>query len=106
MPINIRHLYSNRNSRWEVKVIGEIDISTADEVKEKVNSLLDEREDSVLIDIADVDYIDSTGLGIFISLIKRLKSASKNLILLNPNRSIVKLFEITGLDQVFTLRRD
>ncbi|PID82585.1 MAG: anti-anti-sigma factor [Clostridiales bacterium] len=106
MSINIRHLYSNRNSRWEVKVIGEIDINTADEVKEKINSLVDEREDSVLLDMEDVSYIDSTGLGIFIALVKRLKSSGKNLILLNPNRSIVKLFEITGLDQIFTLRKD
>lgn len=106
MAISIRHLYSNRNNRWEVKVSGEIDISSSIKLKEVVNSLIEEKKSSMVIDIEEVEYIDSTGLGTFIGIVKKIKEAGNEIILLKPRPAVTKLFAITGLDQIFVIRQE
>lgn len=106
MALKIRHLYSERSERWEVKLMGELDIETSAVLKERLGEILEEKMASIIINAEDLEYIDSTGLGMLISVIKTLKTSGKELVIVSPKDSVLKLFRITGLDKVFTLREE
>ncbi len=106
MALKIRHLYSERSERWEVKLMGELDIDSSTALKERLSEILEEKTADVIVNAEDLEYIDSTGLGMLIGVIKQLKSKGKELIIVNPQDSVSKLFRITGLDKVFTLREE
>lgn len=104
--VKVRYLFSERSDRWEVKIIGEVDISTSSEVQEKLESILEEKERSMIINAEELDYIDSTGLGMLIGIVKKLKENNLELILAKPQDSVLKLFRITGLDKVIRIREE
>ncbi|MDR1773366.1 MAG: STAS domain-containing protein [Clostridioides sp.] len=86
-----------------VSVSGELDISNADKLKEKTHSLLDKEIKDVVFDLTNLDYIDSTGLGVMIGVLKRLKLQEKNVHIKNPKDNVRKIFTITGLDKIFIM---
>ncbi len=103
MALKIRNLFSEKNDRWEVKLIGDVDIETSQNLKESLYSILDENNKSIFINAEEVDYIDSTGLGMFIKVVKKLKESGNDITFVNPKKNILKLFTITGLDKVFNV---
>ncbi len=86
--------------------MGELDIESSTILKERLHEILDEQMADVIINAEDLEYIDSTGLGMLIGVIKTLKTRGKELTIVNPQTSVTKLFRITGLDKVFTLREE
>jgi len=87
-----------------VFVSGEVDIYTAQNFKEKVYSIVDKAEREIVFDCGGLDYIDSTGLGIFVGALKKARLAGKSISLENIKDNIKKLFVITGLDKLFNIR--
>ncbi len=106
MAVKIRYLFSERSDRWEVKIMGEVDINTSSEVREKLEAILEEKERSMIINAEELDYIDSTGLGMLIGVVKRLKAKDLELILARPQASVLKLFRLTGLDKIIRIREE
>ena len=106
MALKIRHLYSERSERWEVKLMGELDIDSSTTLKERLHEILEEKMADVIVNAEDLEYIDSTGLGMLIGVIKSLKSGNKELTIVYPQDSVSKLFRITGLDKVFSLSEE
>ncbi len=106
MAMKIRNLFSDKSDRWEVKIIGEIDIHSAQELEEKLNEILEKQFKSIIINMEEVNYLDSTGLGIFIKFVKRLRSQNQDMIFISPQPNILKLFKITGLKQIFNIREE
>jgi anti-sigma B factor antagonist len=104
VSLNINKAFDSEKNLWEVKLIGEIDISTANSLKEILIKLLEEKEIDIKLDCKELDYIDSTGLGVLIGILKRLKSIDKDIIIINPKPNISKLFKITGLDKIFIIK--
>ena len=89
-----------------ITVHGEIDLYNGKQLKEKVGVIEDTSESSNLIlDIKDVEYIDSTGLGILIGIKRRTTEMGGRLTLVLHSDRIIKLFEITGLSNIFTITR-
>jgi anti-sigma B factor antagonist len=86
-----------------VAVRGEIDLFTAPELKQVVTDAIESGERRVVIDLTDVSFLDSTALGVLIGAVKRLRSRGGALAIVNTEPSITKTFEITGLDQIFTI---
>ncbi len=82
-------------------VVGEIDIYTAGKLKEKLVQMLNENNESIKINCEELEYIDSTGLGVLIGALKRVKQDSKNIIIVKPRTNILKLLNITGLNKIF-----
>jgi len=85
---------------------GEIDLFTAPELKQVVTDAIASGERRVVIDLTDVSFPDSTALGVLIGAVKRLRSRGGALAIVNTEPSITKTFEITGLDQIFTILPD
>ena len=59
--------------------------------------------DEVVVDFTDTTFIDSTTLGVLVSGVKRLREKDGTLSIVCSDRNITKIFEITGLDRVFTI---
>ncbi len=87
-----------------VYLSGELDIYTAGKFKEKIYAVADFIEADLIIDCKELNYIDSTGLGIFVGTLKRLKQRNRKIYLSNLKENIKKLFMITELDKVFNIK--
>ena len=88
---------------WDVYVIGELDVSTADQFKEYLYKLIDKEIRSIRFDLSNLDYIDSTGLGVMIGVLKRIKIENKEIYIKSPKDNVKKIFSITGLDKIFKM---
>ncbi|AUG58928.1 STAS domain-containing protein [Acetivibrio saccincola] len=86
-----------------VKVVlsGEVDIYTSQELKENLYRVVESNKKDVIIDCKELNYIDSTGLGIFVGALKKAKQYEKKIKIINLKDNIKKLFIITGLDKIF-----
>ena len=83
MSIKINSMLDTTNNSWEVSLSGELDVSTADELKKELHKLVDEKNIDMRLNLENLDYIDSTGLGVIIGILKRLKIESKEVYIEN-----------------------
>ncbi len=91
------------NEYVKITLAGEVDIYTSQNLKERLYGLADENNKDLRIDCKELNYIDSTGLGIFVGTLKKVKLKDKKIFILNLKDNIKKLFLITGLDKLFIL---
>jgi anti-sigma B factor antagonist len=91
------------DERHVVAVTGEIDLFTAPELKAALGEAIEAGRRRIVVDLSDTTFLDSTALGVLIGTVKRLRSREGRLTLVNKDSNIAKTFEITGLDQIFTI---
>ncbi|MGL4912611.1 MAG: STAS domain-containing protein [Romboutsia sp.] len=101
MSININSKLDSKNNFWDISLEGELDVSTADKLKEYLHKLAEEEIVDMKINLTNLDYIDSTGLGVMIGVLKKLKIEDKEIYIINPKNNVKKIFNITGLDKIF-----
>ena len=85
-------------------VRGEIDLFTAPELKATLTDAIEGGKSRIVVDLTETTFLDSTALGVLIGAVKRLRSRDGRLTIVNVDQNIAKTFEITGLDQIFTIR--
>jgi anti-sigma B factor antagonist len=88
---------------YVISLAGEVDLYTAPEFKEQLLEVIAEGGKDVVVDFSDTTFIDSTTLGVLVGGVKRLRAQDGRLSLVCSDRNITKIFEITGLDRVFTI---
>lgn len=103
MSLEIKYNLTSENN-IEIKPIGEVDIYTSPELKNKIFELIEEKNQDILINGEGLDYIDSTGLGVLMGIYKKLQEKSLNIKVINLKPNIYKLFDITGLNKVFNIQ--
>jgi len=86
-----------------IELGGEVDLHTAPEFKELMTGVIDAGRTRVVVDLSSATFIDSTTLGVLVGGEKRLRGEGGSLTLVCPDRDIRKVFEITGLDRVFSM---
>jgi len=86
-----------------VVVRGEVDIATAPKLREKLVELASQGAKHVVVDLEAVEFLDSTGLGVLIGGMKRLRAMEGDLTLVCTQPRILKVFEITGLNRAFAI---
>ena len=84
-----------------VDLNGEIDVYTSPKVKDAIAELIDKGHYALVINLENVRYIDSTGLGVLIGGLKRVREHSGTVNLVCTNPQIKKIFDITGLSKIF-----
>ena len=84
-------------------VEGQLIVGNRQELKQKVLDELDSGERKFLIDFDRTGYIDSSGLGVLVSLSKKIREAGGELRLANLNEDLRTLFELTKLDTLFQI---
>lgn len=101
MSMNISSNMDIENDFWNISLQGELDVSTADKLKEHLHNLADKKIIDMKINLTNLEYIDSTGLGVMIGILKKLKISDKEIYIINPKSNVKKIFTITGLDKIF-----
>ena len=88
---------------YVISLSGEVDLYTAPEFKQQLLEVISQGAASVVVDLTNTTFIDSTTLGVLVGGVKRLRPNGGQLSLVCSDRNITKIFEITGLDRVFTI---
>ena len=91
------------DSRTIVAVGGEIDVYTAPKLRDKITELVGQGHHDLVIDMEGVDFLDSTGLGVLVGGLKRVRAHEGSLRLVCTQERILKIFRITGLTKVFPI---
>ena len=87
--------------RTVVEVGGEIDVYTAPKLREQLVELVNDGKYHLIVDMEGVDFLDSTGLGVLVGGLKRVRAHDGSLDLVCTQERILKIFRITGLTKVF-----
>ena len=91
---------------WAVLAVsGEVDVATAPRLRERLVDLVGEGNHRIVVDLENVDFLDSTGLGVLVGALKRVRTHDGDLALVCTQPRILKVFEITGLTKVFSIHR-
>ena len=89
-----------------IAVRGEVHVSTAPEFSERLNEAIATGKTGVVIDMTDVEFIDSTGLSVLLNALRRVTRQQGTLALAVSNPTVLRLFEITRLDSTFDILPD
>lgn len=93
-----------RNSNIPVVGLsGDIDSFTCSKLGQAIVGLITDGDFRVVIDLAKVNYIDSSGLGTLVGGLRRVNERNGGLAITNPSPQIRKIMDITGLDKVFSV---
>jgi anti-sigma B factor antagonist len=86
-----------------VELAGEVDLYTAPELKRELLHVIESGAKTVIVDLTETTFVDSTTLGVLLGGLKRLRAVDGSIILVCSDRDIRKIFEITLLDRVFPI---
>ena len=95
--------YSAAPGRTVIAVNGEIDVYTAPRLREMLIRLVDEEKYHLIVDMEGVEFLDSTGLGVLVGGLKRVRSHDGGIDLVCTQGRILRIFRITGLSKVFSI---
>lgn len=107
-------LWKKRNKMFNSKITeekdylvlelkGDLDVYSEDEFRSFVEENLTGIDKDLVIDLKDLDYLDSTGLGLFMKAYKILDEKGLGFKIINPKENIYKLFKITDLLGIFNM---
>jgi anti-sigma B factor antagonist len=86
-----------------VAVGGEIDVYTAPKLRDKITELVADGVYDIVIDMEEVEFLDSTGLGVLVGGLKKVRAHDGTLQLVCNQDRLLKIFRITGLAKVFLI---
>ncbi|WP_026562073.1 anti-sigma factor antagonist [Bacillus sp. J37] len=101
--MNIKVDINNFDAQTVVSVAGEIDAYTAPKLREAILPLAEEANPNITINLKDVSYMDSTGLGVFVGLLKSVRKNNGQLNLIELSDRLERLFTITGLSDIIDI---
>jgi anti-sigma B factor antagonist len=89
-----------------VAVGGEIDVYTAPKLRDRITELVGAGVYDIVIDLEAVEFLDSTGLGVIVGGLKKVRAHDGSLRLVCTQDRLLKIFRITGLAKVFDIHQD
>ncbi|CAN5224029.1 anti-sigma factor antagonist BldG [soil metagenome] len=101
MDLSLDH--RSEGDRTILEVGGEVDVYTAPKLRERLVELVGEGHYKIIVDMTKVEFLDSTGLGVLVGGLKRVRSHDGTLALVCNQERILKIFRITGLTKVFPI---
>ena len=87
-----------------ISVSGELDAATAPELRERLYGLLDEGAAWLLLDMRELEYIDSEGLGLLIGAARRAGEAGGGLAVVCARPNVLRVFDVSGTRELLNLR--
>ena len=103
MNFNLSSEKLESGADYVVSLGGEVDLYTAPELKQELHRLVGEGATRIVIDMSETTFIDSTTLGVLLSVVKRVRPEGGSVVLVCPDRNVKRIFEITLLDRVFAI---
>lgn len=83
-----------------VRVGGELDVHSALQLRDELLARTDHKPTEVVLDLTDLTFVDSTGLGVIVSMLKRLRHDGGDLRVRGARTSVRKVFELTGVSDM------
>ena len=102
-PGELQVTVSGAEPEYEVRLSGELDMSTAPQLREELLRLASDGATMVTIDLSELAFVDSTGLSVLITGLKRLRQQGGEMALRSPTPGTRRVLEITGLTEVFPI---
>lgn len=97
---------TSNETEHQVHLCGDIDAFTGPKVKEAIMALVQTPSAAaIVVDLAEVEYMDSTGIGIFIAVMKACKQTDCAFFVQNLSSRVERLFRITGLYDLIAIRK-
>lgn len=87
-----------------VKVAGEVDVSNASELRGAIDAKLSETTGELVVDLADVPYIDSTGIGVLVGAAHRAQGQGATLVVARPQRNVARVLGMLGVEKDLNIR--
>ncbi|MDO4848474.1 MAG: STAS domain-containing protein [Coriobacteriia bacterium] len=81
----------------KVLVVGEVDVSNADELRAALDAALLETAGELVADLSQTTYIDSTGIGVLVGAAHRAAEAGKKLVVAQPQKNVARVLELLGV---------
>ena len=103
MDLKLGHY--NKDGIEVIDVRGQIDIYTAPRLRELLIDLVSKNNYQLIVNMDKVEFLDSTGLGVLVGGLKRVRAHDGSLDLVCTQERILKIFRITGLTQVFGIHQ-
>jgi anti-sigma B factor antagonist len=94
---------SDREGIPTVEVAGDVDVATSAAFRAALHEALDRGDGNLVVDLARLDFIDSSGLGVLVGTLKRARERGGSVRIENPAPSARKILAITGLLELFGL---
>lgn len=94
-------IIERNNDTVYIEPEGEISFSTVPAIKREIDNFLRQEDKKVVLNLSKIEFVDSKGLGLIISIFKRMKQLGGELIVEYPQLGVQKLIEMTRLDQMF-----
>lgn len=89
-----------------IDIEGEVDIFTCQQLKDTLYQVVEKYGKDLVMDCSGLNYIDSTGLGVFVAVLKKVRQIERDITIINIKDSILKLFLITNLDSLFNIKHN
>jgi anti-sigma B factor antagonist len=91
----------NLNGRTGVTVAGEVDMSNSQILEDYLNDEIQSEPKDLYLNLAELSFIDSSGLAVLLHIRRLLQSFDRSLVLGSPSQVVKRVLEITGLEAVF-----
>lgn len=106
MDFALSSSFNDTKKYWDIAIEGEIDIYNSTELKENLSTLIKDNPANLHVSCEKLEYIDSTGLGALVSILKKVKQYNGEIYLSKLKPNVAKLFKITDLNKVFIIEGD
>ncbi|PKR82532.1 anti-sigma factor antagonist [Heyndrickxia camelliae] len=104
--MNLTVNIEQKENQVKIKISGEIDAYSAPKLKESLQPFENKKLIHLTVNLSEVTYMDSTGLGVFVGLFKMLRANEGNLKLTGLSPRLKRLFEITGLAEIMEINTE
>ena len=84
-------------------VEGEVDTYTSARLRDALNATLETDPDEIVLDLSSMELIDSTGLGVLVGALKKLREHDGTMVLRSPTSAVMRVLSIVGLTSYFTI---
>lgn len=98
--LQIKSNFNDTTEQWEIQLTGELDVATSAEFRNALDVAYGQRPSNMVLELDQLSYIDSTGLGIIIGAYGKMKDQKHTIRLIHPRQNVQKLLRITQLDKL------
>lgn len=100
----VRITVEDRGNHTILKIEGTLALGDSTRaLQEQFERLSAERAGAVILDLSELDHLDSTAIGVFVGGLKRFEALGRRFYLVNPRDRVASVFRITNLDSVFRM---
>lgn len=86
-----------------LRLQGDLDVATAAELRRALAQALEGAPSSLVLDLAELSFVDSTGIGALVGASRRAREVGSSFVLRSPVRAVEKALRLTGVDQLLTI---